>query len=79
MSLLKALYGYAERVLFSTLLRKLLGCVAPMFVLVLVLAWYLARASATATSPGTSRWTAGGRSGTWRRTTTGSPYRSATS
>jgi len=44
MSLFKALCGWAERALFSTLLRKLLGCVVPLFILVLALAWYLYRA-----------------------------------
>ena len=39
-----ALYQCAERALFNTLLRKLLGCVVPLFALVLGLDWYLLRA-----------------------------------
>jgi len=43
MRLVKALYGQVEKVLFPTLLSKLLGCVAPAYLALLGLAWYLLR------------------------------------
>jgi methyl-accepting chemotaxis protein len=45
MLLIKALYCYAERAFFRTLLSKLLGCMIPCFCLLLVLAGYLLHAA----------------------------------
>ena len=40
MRLLKALYHFMERALFHSLLRKILGCMIPIFALLLGLSWY---------------------------------------
>ena len=41
MSLLKALYRFAERTFFHTMLRKILGCMLPILALVVVLGGYV--------------------------------------
>ena len=41
MFLFKGLYGIAERLFFNTLSRKILGCMVPLFLLLLVLSGYL--------------------------------------
>jgi methyl-accepting chemotaxis protein len=39
MGLIKALYSFLERTLFSSLLRKILGCMLPLFALLLLQSW----------------------------------------
>lgn len=40
MRLIKALYLFIERSLFNSLLRKILGCMVPIFAMLLVFCWY---------------------------------------
>ncbi len=41
MQLIKALYQFMERTLFNSLLRKLLGCMVPTFVMLVVISGYI--------------------------------------
>ena len=41
MQLIKALYQFMERTLFNSLLRKLLGCMVPIFGMLVVISGYL--------------------------------------
>jgi methyl-accepting chemotaxis protein len=68
MNVVKAAYNLAERLLFNTLRRKLLGCMAPAFILLLVLDAYLFKLAAGVSSgaaPATLRLLAQARTAIW--------------